>query len=108
MRLVTASTLPKSGKDLPNVIGGLRLMITEMAQRSAGRSLGTSCQTLGRVLIKMGLVSNGWSMSALGQKRTLATLFDHLVRDRKDTGRNGQAKRPRGLEVNHQLEFCRL
>jgi hypothetical protein len=35
MRLVTASTLPKSGKDLPNVIGGLRLMITEMAQRSA-------------------------------------------------------------------------
>ena len=27
MRLVTASTLPKSGKDLPNEIGGLRLMI---------------------------------------------------------------------------------
>ena len=27
MRLVTASTLPKSSKDLPNVIGGLRLMI---------------------------------------------------------------------------------
>jgi hypothetical protein len=39
-----------------------------MAQRSAGRSLGTSCQTLGRVLIKMGLVSNGWSMSALPPK----------------------------------------
>ena len=37
MRLVTASTLPKSGKDLPNVIGGLRLMMDpkrKWAQRS--------------------------------------------------------------------------
>src|SRR5215471_3411028 len=47
-------------------------------------------------------------MSAKGQKRTSACLFDHLVRDRKDTGRNGQAERLRGLEVNYQLKFCRL
>jgi hypothetical protein len=78
MRLVTASTLPKSDKDLPNVIGGLRLMITEMAQRSAGRSLGTSCQTLGRVLIKMGLVSNGWSMSALSPKADMYSAPAHV------------------------------
>ena len=70
MRLVTASTLPKSGKDLPNVIGGLRLMITEMAQRPAGRSLGTSCQTLGRVLIIMGLVSNGDRCPLYPRKQT--------------------------------------
>ena len=42
----------------------------EMAQRSAGRSLGTSCQTLGRVLIKMGLVSNGDRCPLYPQKRT--------------------------------------
>ena len=44
----------------------------EMAQRSAGRSLGTSCQTLGRVLIKMGLVSNGDRCPLYPRKQTCA------------------------------------
>ena len=39
-------------------------------------------------------------------KRTrLCGLFDHLVGAGKQRGRNSEAERVRGLEVNDQLEF---
>ena len=35
-------------------------------------------------------------------------LFDHLVGAREHSGRNGEAQRLRGFEVDDQLESCRL
>ena len=68
----------------------------EMAQRSAGRSLGTSCQTLGRVLIKMGLVSNGWSMSALPPKADMRGATRHVrFGPKADIGYAIRSPRPR-------------
>src|SRR5262245_13289444 len=46
-------------------------------------------------------------MSAKGQKRTLHSLFDHLVGSGEQRRRNGKAKRLRGLEVDGQLVFGR-
>jgi hypothetical protein len=37
-----------------------------------------------------------------------AVSFDHLVGARKQHGRNIEAKRPGGVEIDHQLEFGRL
>src|SRR5262249_31247601 len=42
-------------------------------------------------------------MSALGQKQTLAILFNHVIRTSEQRRRNCEAQRFRGLEVNHQL-----
>jgi hypothetical protein len=36
-----------------------------------------------------------------------ASLFDHLVGTREHGRRNVDAKRLRGLEVDHEVEFCR-
>jgi hypothetical protein len=38
----------------------------------------------------------------------LARLFDHLVGDGEHVRWNGEAQRPRRLEVDDQLEFRRL
>ena len=38
-----------------------------------------------------------------GPKADMATLFDHLLRDRKDARRNGQAERLRGLEIDNEF-----
>src|SRR4030088_3354726 len=38
----------------------------------------------------------------------LAHLFDHIVNEREQVRRDFNAERPRGLEVDHKLEFCRL
>ena len=62
------------------------------------------------------------SMSALGQKRTWdrrslmsalppkadTALFDHLVRERDQRGRYGEAEGLGSLEVNYEIKFCRL
>src|ERR1017187_6596544 len=37
-----------------------------------------------------------------------ASLFDHLVGNGEHARGNGEAERFRGLEVDHELEFCRL
>ena len=47
-------------------------------------------------------------MSALCQKRTSSVLFDHLVGAGEKRVRYSKAKRFRGLEVDDQIEFCRL
>jgi hypothetical protein len=47
-------------------------------------------------------------MSALGQKRMFAALFDHLVGNRQYSCRNSDAERLRNLEINHQVEFRQL
>jgi hypothetical protein len=48
-------------------------------------------------------------MSALGQKRTLARLIDHLVGGGKQCGRNGETKYFRGLQIDYQLELrCQI
>jgi hypothetical protein len=46
-------------------------------------------------------------MSALGQKRTLRLLFDHLVGAGEHGRRNCEAKSFRGFEINHQLVLIR-
>src|SRR5215475_3207339 len=46
-------------------------------------------------------------MSALGQKRTLPVLFDHLVGARKYCCRNCETKGFRGLEIDHHFVFGR-
>ena len=46
-------------------------------------------------------------MSALGQKRTSRRSFDHLVCDQLHRGRDREAKRLGGLEVDDQLELGR-
>ncbi len=48
----------------------------------------------------------GWSGSC--QQGKSSDSIDHLVGDRKDARRNGQAEGPGGLEVDHQLELGRL
>src|SRR5262249_17523678 len=47
-------------------------------------------------------------MSALCQKQTFASLFDHLVGCHLHRHRYGKAERLRGLEVYDELEFRRL
>src|SRR5262245_15585384 len=47
-------------------------------------------------------------MSALGQKRTSATLFDHLVGIRKEGGWYVETECFGGGQVNGQIEFGRL
>jgi hypothetical protein len=42
-------------------------------------------------------------LCALPPKATAASLFDHLVGEHEQRVRNGNAKRPGGLEVDHQL-----
>src|ERR1700692_955288 len=42
------------------------------------------------------------------QSGSRARLFDHLVGGYKKGLRHPEAERLRGLEVDHQLEFCRL
>src|SRR5262245_1243377 len=53
--------------------------------------------------------SGALDLSALCQKRTFApqqkTLFDHLIGGDKQGGRNGEAKRLGGLEIDSQMEF---
>ena len=44
-------------------------------------------------------------MSEKCQFRKSSDSIDHLVGDRKDARRNGQAEGPGGLEVDHQLEL---
>jgi hypothetical protein len=49
----------------------------------------------------------------MGQEETpaaqqTASLFDHLVGDGEHSGRNGEAERLGGLEVDDELEFRRL
>src|SRR5262245_37650070 len=45
--------------------------------------------------------------SWLGQKRTSANLFNHLVGARENRRRHCQTERPSCLEVDHQFVFCR-
>src|SRR5262245_9129277 len=45
-------------------------------------------------------------MSALGQKRTLGPLFDHLVGASDQRRRHCETKCLGGLEVDGQLELC--
>src|SRR5262245_48765270 len=47
-------------------------------------------------------------MSAMGQKRTSRSLFDHLVGAILHRLRDGNAERLRGLEVEEQLDFACL
>src|SRR5262249_28550069 len=47
-------------------------------------------------------------MSALGQKRTLAKLLDHLVGAGEQPSRHANAERLGDLEVDKELELCRL
>jgi len=44
---------------------------------------------------------------ALGQKRTLLDLFDHLVGALLEMYRHLKTKRLSGLQIDHQLEFDR-
>src|SRR4029077_15153164 len=39
------------------------------------------------------------------RKRVISYLLDHIVGDGEQTGRNSEAERPSGLEVDEQLEF---
>jgi hypothetical protein len=47
-------------------------------------------------------------MSALGQERTSPTLFDRLVGAGEHRGRDGEAERRGGFEVDYEFEFCGL
>jgi hypothetical protein len=47
-------------------------------------------------------------MSAMGEKRTLRHLLDHLVGTRQQRLRNGEAERLRGLQVDVQFDFSGL
>ena len=38
----------------------------------------------------------------------IAQLFDHLISDREQPWRQGEAEHFRGLEIDHQLKFSRL
>ena len=49
-----------------------------------------------------------WAMSALGQKRTLRLLFDHLVGTADERVGDGDAERLGGLEVDVHLDLCCL
>ena len=42
------------------------------------------------------------------KKMYRVSLFDHLVGGRLQRQRHGNAERLGGLEVDHELEFCRL
>src|ERR1700687_4822496 len=48
------------------------------------------------------------AIKRLMQRSKLPALFDHLVGAGKQRWWNGEAERSCGLEVNHQLEPCRL
>src|SRR6516164_9945696 len=50
---------------------------------------------------------NSGRMSALCQKRTLSRLFNHLVGGDAQTLWHVEAKRPRGLEVDHEIKLGR-
>src|SRR5262249_32658365 len=56
------------------------------------------------------LLGDRWLMSALPRKRPNSSRasFDHLVGERQQVGRNREAERAGGIEVDHQLEFGRL
>ena len=44
-------------------------------------------------------------MSALCQKQTSRGLFDHFVGVGEQAGRNGETERPRGLELDEEIEI---
>src|SRR6476620_10015691 len=48
------------------------------------------------------------SVCPLSAKSGLASLFDHLVGTREQRGWHRYSDRLGGLEVDHQLKFCRL
>src|SRR5262249_36062513 len=46
-------------------------------------------------------------MSAMGQKRTSPSLFDHLVSAGKQQRRDGEIERPRRREIDYQFKLGR-
>jgi hypothetical protein len=53
------------------------------------------------------LRSTGEAGKASPIRETLAILFDHLVGAREERSRNVEAEHPRGLQIDHELEFDR-
>src|SRR4030095_14240435 len=91
----------------PSTVCGDNAMVASRPMKSR-RLIACSQSSRRDILPSQSTRLNSTSVSALGQKRTFARSFDHLIGDGDHPWRHLDAERSRRLKVDDELEFGRL